>query len=100
MPIHVPSKETLEHAVLDFAWRCGQKAKQWSKTPGLIPWIRLEKMLSALTQGWRGEELDVPDFLLQKANLLDLAECGSLEEVLGRGEKRARKFSEVRGIRR
>ena len=99
MPTLLPSKEVLEHAVLDFAWRCGQKAKYWSKTHGLIPWIRLEKLLAAFTQGWRGENLDVPDFILQKADLHDIAVSGSLEGVLERSSKRARKFSEVSGIR-
>ena len=88
MPTHSPSKEVWEHAVLDFAWRCGQKAKYWSKAHGLIPWVRLEKLLSAFTQGWRGESFDVPDFLLQKTDLLDIAESGYLEAANARGSSR------------
>ena len=53
----VPNKETLEKAVLDFAWRCGRKAYDWSKTHGLIPVVRLEKVLAAFAQGWRGQKL-------------------------------------------
>ena len=98
MPTPVPSKEVLENAVLDFAWRCGQKAKTWCKSHGLIPWVRLEKVLAAFSQGWQGESLDVPDFLLEKRDLQDLARCGSLAEVLDRGCKRARKYSGAGGV--
>ena len=100
MPTSVPSKEALESAVLDFAWRCGRKAYDWSKAHGLIPVIRLEKVLSAFTQGWRGKKLDATDFFLERADLVDLLESGSLEEVLDRSSKRARKYSSVSGISR
>ena len=74
----VPNKETLEKAVLDFAWRCGRKAYDWANSKGLIPVVRLEKVLAAFAQGWRGQKLDVKDvfFSCNKRDLLDLAESG------------------------
>ena len=99
MPAFVPNKETLEHGVLDFAWRCGQKAKGRCKDHRLIPWIRVDKLLAAFTQGWFGERLEVPDFLLEQGEVQDLPKCGSPVSVLERACKRARKYSGVGGIR-
>ena len=99
MPASVPSPEALENAVLDFAWRCGRRAKEWCKSHGIFPWLRLEKLLFAFTQGWFGEKLQVPEVLVEQLDLLDLVESGSLAEVLERTCKRAQKFSEVGGIR-
>ena len=96
----VPNKETLEKAVLDFAWRCGRKAYDWANSKGLIPVVRLEKVLAAFAQDWRGKRLEVTDVFLEKRDLLDLAESGSLEDVLERSSKRARKYSSVSGISR